>query len=97
MNGRSIEIEAKILQDKLQESMAARARQQERIEELEERMRDKEQLIANQNAEITELRRRLVGVSEVLDDLIQSEIKSKELIEDCRQVLVKMQAEVDRK
>ena len=97
MNGSSSEIEAKILQDKLQESMAARARQQERIEELEERLRDKEQLIANQNAEITELRRRLVGVSEVLDDLIQSEIKSKELIEDCRQVLVKMQAEVDRK
>lgn len=96
MNRTSSDVEARILQGKLEESMAARARQQERIEELEERIRDQRQLIANQDAEITELRKRLENVSAVLDDLIDSEIKSKELIEDCRQVLVKMQAEVDR-
>ena len=66
------------------------------IEELRERMREREQLIANQNAEITALRRMIVGVSEVLDDLISSEIRTKELIEDCRDVMVKMKAETDK-
>ena len=97
MNRTSIELEAQILQTKLDETLGKLKKREEWLEELQERDRNQRQLIANQDAEITELRRRLVGVSEVLDDLIQSEIKSKELIEDCRQVLVKMQAEVDRK
>lgn len=66
------------------------------IEEQEEKIRDLRQLAANQDAEITELRKRLAGVSEVLDDLISSEIKTKELIEDCRDVMIKMKAEADR-
>ena len=70
-------------------------RQSEIIEEQEEKIRDLRQLAANQDAEITALRTKLVGVSEVLDDLISSEVKSRELLEDCREVLVKMQAAVD--
>ena len=70
-------------------------RQSEIIEEQEEKIRDMRQLAANQDAEITALRKKLVSVSEVLDDLISSEIKSKELMEECREVLVKMQAAVD--
>lgn len=97
MNRTSIEIEAEILKQKLEESMATRRKLQERVEELEEKSRDQRQLIANQDVEITALRKKLTGVSEVLDDLIASEIRSRELLEDCRQVLEKMRAEVNRK
>lgn len=68
---------------------------QDRISRQEEKIRDLRQLAANQDAEITALRKKLVGVSEVLDDLISSEIKSRDLLESCREVLVKMQAAVD--
>ena len=67
------------------------------LEELQEKMRDKDQLIANQAAEITALRRKMVNVSEVLDDLISSELNTKDLLVDCREVLVKMQREVDKR
>ena len=66
------------------------------IEEQEEKIRDLRQLAANQDAEITELRKRLAGVSEVLDDMISSEIRSRELVEECWNVMIKMKAEVDK-
>lgn len=66
------------------------------IEEQEEKIRDLRQLAANQDAEMKELRKRMAGVSAVLDDLISSEIRTKELIEDCRDVMVKMKAETDK-
>ena len=97
MNRTSIEIEAEILKQKLEETREKLKRREEWIEELEERDRDAQQLIANQDAEITALRRKLVGVSEVLEDLMESEIKTKEMLEDCRQALEKLRAEVDRK
>lgn len=96
MNRTSIEIEAEILKKKLEESMAARKRQQEKIEEQEEQIRDMRQLAANQDAEITELRRRMAGISSVLDDLIESETKERQILEGCRNVLEKMKAEADR-
>lgn len=95
MNRTSIEIEAEILKRKLEESMATRRRLQERVEELEEKNRDQRQLIANQDAEITALRRKLTAVSGVLDDLLESEIRSREMLSNCMQVLKKIRAEVD--
>ena len=68
---------------------------EDELEDLQEEMRDKNQLIANMGAEITALRRKLVNVSEVLDDLLSSELKTKELLVNCREALVKMQLEVD--
>ena len=70
-------------------------RQSEIIEEQEEKIRDLRQLAANQDAEITVLRKKLVGVSEVLDDLISSEVKSRELVEECRDIMIKMRKAVD--
>lgn len=97
MNRTSVEIEAEILKHKLEETREKLKRREEWIEELEERDRDAQQLIANQDAEITALRKKLVGVSEVLEDLLESEIKTTEMLEDCRQALEKLRAEVDRK
>lgn len=96
MNRTSIEIEAEILKKKLEESMAARKRQQEKIEEQEEQIRDLRQLAANQDIEISTLRQRMKIVSEMLDDLIDSGIKYKDLVEDCQLALENMKAEVDR-
>lgn len=97
MNGKSIEVEAEILKLNLEESMATRRRLQERVEELEEKNRDQAQLIANQDAEITALRKKLTSISGVLDDLLESEIRSREMLSDCMQVLKKIRAEVDGK
>ena len=79
----------------IEEMIEERKILQDRISRQEEKIRDLRQLTANQDAEITALRKKLVGVSEVLDDLISSEIKSRDLLESCREVLVKMQAAVD--
>ena len=49
----------------------------------EEKIRDLRQLAANQDAEITELRRRNVNISEVLDDVLESQ-------DVCRQALEKL-------
>ena len=66
------------------------------IEEQKETIRDLRQLAANQDAEIKELRERMAGVSVVLDDLIRSGIRSRELVEECRDVMIKMKEEVDK-
>ena len=80
------------------EEKCCRVRDQfEEMESMEEKMRDMNALIGNLQAENTALKRKIVGVSEVIDDLIESEIKNRELVEDCRMVLIKMQNELDRK
>ena len=53
--------------------------------------------ITEKNKEITALRRKLVGVSEVLDALLDCGKRTKIALDDCRQVLEMMQAEVDRR
>lgn len=47
-------------------------------------------------AENTRLRKKLVAVSEVLDDLIDSGISAKKAIEDCGFVLIRIADEVNR-
>lgn len=59
------------MEGKLEKLKASGRKQDGMIEELQELIRDKNQLIANQNAEITALRKMIVGISEVLEDLIE--------------------------
>lgn len=69
---------------------------EKQIEKLEQEKQDCVNEIVNQRAEIIVLRNKLAGVSEVLDVLIDSGLKTKEALQNCREVLEMMQAEVNR-